>query len=330
MIKRILYLLFTFLLIASCGTSGPSQEDTSEYPNVLETTISVGNGPRDICISSDGCLLYVANFQSNTVSVINTESNSVVASIEVPSGPNGIAITPDNSFVYVTCMNANTVAVIQTSDNSIVESIPSNGQGTRRLCILPTGDFVYVANYISCNIDVISTTTNTIVTSLDFGNWPEGITCNSDGSEVYCLDSGTGSTATGTLGVIRTADNTFIEVIEGFDGSPAICYIANTQCLYAGNWHWQNAYVIDLNTYTIIDSIPTANNAYNFKTTPSGNFSVFDGSLRIVDTSDHSIKEDLSSARDFFGIAFSPNGSQMYAACPSENLVYVWVTENTE
>jgi len=320
-----LLITLTILSMVACNTTSPSQGNLSGYPNNLIATISVGDSPRDICISSDGAFLYVANYQSNTVSIINTEDCSIATSVNVPAGPNGICITPNDGLVYVACMSANSVAVIRTSDNFVIAEIPSNGQGTRRLCSLPSGDFIYVANYISCNIDVISTLTQTIITSIDFGNWPEGITCNADGTEVYCVDSGTGSTANGSVGVIRTSDNTIVQEIDGFDGSPAICYLPNDQYLYVGNWHWQNLYIVDLsNNYQIIDSIQTANNPLNFQTTPSGDYVIFDGSLRVANTSTHSVEEDILQSVDCFGIAYSPDGSRMYAACPSNNLIYIF------
>ena len=45
---------------------------------------------------------YVVNEVSATVSVIDTASNTVVATIPVGENPQGVAITPNGKFVYVT------------------------------------------------------------------------------------------------------------------------------------------------------------------------------------------------------------------------------------
>ena len=45
-------------------------------------------------IAAYGSKAYVANYESDTVSVIDTATNSVVQTISVGSGPKGIAITP--------------------------------------------------------------------------------------------------------------------------------------------------------------------------------------------------------------------------------------------
>ena len=45
---------------------------------------------------------YVANAGDNTVSVIDTATNTVVAPIAVGSLPRGVAVTPDGKRAYVT------------------------------------------------------------------------------------------------------------------------------------------------------------------------------------------------------------------------------------
>jgi YVTN family beta-propeller protein len=53
---------------------------------------------------------YVTNTFANTVSVIGTASNTVVATIAVGGGPFGVAITPDGTRAYVANLFDNTVS----------------------------------------------------------------------------------------------------------------------------------------------------------------------------------------------------------------------------
>jgi YVTN family beta-propeller protein len=48
---------------------------------------------------------YVANTDDNTISVIATNNNTVVATIPVGSRPFGVATTPDGTHAYVTNSN---------------------------------------------------------------------------------------------------------------------------------------------------------------------------------------------------------------------------------
>ena len=67
---------------------------------------------------------YITNEFDNTVSVINTETRSVVATINVGVNPIGVAVSPDNSKVYVSNYNDNTISVILTATNTVEATIP--------------------------------------------------------------------------------------------------------------------------------------------------------------------------------------------------------------
>ena len=108
---------------------------------------------------------YVTNFTNNTVSVVNTATNTVVATVPVLGGPYGVAVTPNHAFVYVANFAFNNVQVISTALNAVVATIPV-GLGPEGIAITPSGAFAYVANSNSNNVQVISTTTNTVVATI--------------------------------------------------------------------------------------------------------------------------------------------------------------------
>src|ERR1700724_3193693 len=67
---------------------------------------------------------YIANGGSNTVSVIDTETNTVVGSpLSVGSQPAGVAVTPDGKYAYVTNNGSNTVSIIDIATNTGIGSI---------------------------------------------------------------------------------------------------------------------------------------------------------------------------------------------------------------
>jgi len=59
-----------------------------------------------------------------TVSVIDTATNTVIATIPVGFEPVGVAVTPDGSKVYITNNNSSTVSVIDTVTNTVTATIP--------------------------------------------------------------------------------------------------------------------------------------------------------------------------------------------------------------
>ena len=89
---------------------------------------------------------YVTNNSSNTVSVIDTASNALVATVPVGSAPNGVAVTPDGAFAYVVNNVSNTVSVINTLSNTVVNTVQV-GNGPTEVAITPDGAFAYVTTY---------------------------------------------------------------------------------------------------------------------------------------------------------------------------------------
>ena len=90
------------------------------FSAVLISAIAIvlGSGP------SSAQNAYITNSGSNTVSVIDTATNTVVSTIPVGTTPFGVAVTPDGSKVYIANATSNTVSVIDTATNAVVSTIP--------------------------------------------------------------------------------------------------------------------------------------------------------------------------------------------------------------
>jgi YVTN family beta-propeller protein len=107
------------------------------------TTIKaeMARGPNGVAITPDGKHAYVANVNSNTVSVIDAASNTVVMGtgfpIPVGTGPIGVAVTPDGKHVYVANNLSANVSVIDTATNTVVGTPITMGNGPFLVGIIP-------------------------------------------------------------------------------------------------------------------------------------------------------------------------------------------------
>lgn len=63
------------------------------HPPIVATVMGLGI-PFAIAITPDGLRAYVTNQGPDTVSVIDTANNTIVATLPVGTNPTGIAITP--------------------------------------------------------------------------------------------------------------------------------------------------------------------------------------------------------------------------------------------
>src|SRR5262249_39109373 len=71
---------------------------------------------------------YITNQNSNNVSVINTATNTVIATINVDAAPFGVAVSPDGSKVYVANTHSNTVSQIDTGSNTVTATASVGSQ----------------------------------------------------------------------------------------------------------------------------------------------------------------------------------------------------------
>jgi YVTN family beta-propeller protein len=60
---------------------------------------------------------------SNTVSIIDTATNTVVATISVGANPFGVSFSPDGTRAYATNQTSNDVAIIDTANNTVISTV---------------------------------------------------------------------------------------------------------------------------------------------------------------------------------------------------------------
>jgi YVTN family beta-propeller protein len=155
---------------------------------------------------------YVPNAGSNSVSVIDTSSNTVVATVPVGANPVNVAVTPNGGRAYVANAGSNSVSVINTGTNTMVATVLV-GANPVNVAITPNGASAYVANAGASSVTVINTATNTVVATIPVGPNPAKIAITANGASAYVTDAGSN-----TVSVINTATNTVTAtVLVGFN-----------------------------------------------------------------------------------------------------------------
>ena len=152
------------------------------------STIPVGFDPSGIVFSPDGTRVYVA---SSGISVINTASNTVVATIHLPTGPAFfLAISPDGKHLYADdgCCR---VHVVDTATNTVSTTIFVAG-ANGPIAVTPDGSQVYVdsaGNSFGSTVSVIDTASNTVVANqipvVFISSFSGGLVFTPDGGHAY-------------------------------------------------------------------------------------------------------------------------------------------------
>ena len=122
---------------------------------------------------------------SNTVSVIDTATNTVVATIPVGHGPDGVAVTPDGTHAYVANAGGQQCLGDRHGHQHGGGHDPG-GEFPDGVAVTPDGKHAYVTNGSSDNtVSVIDTASNTVVATVPVGNGPMGVAVTPDGKHAY-------------------------------------------------------------------------------------------------------------------------------------------------
>ncbi|MEV0545160.1 YncE family protein [Nocardia salmonicida] len=78
----------------------------------MTATVKVGRDAAHLALDSASNTAYVANREDHTVSMIDTTSNTVVATIDIGGKPQGVAVDPRTQNVYMTGSERGTVIVL--------------------------------------------------------------------------------------------------------------------------------------------------------------------------------------------------------------------------
>lgn len=115
--------------------------------------VAVGLHPTALQWDEPRARLYVANSNSDSISVVNTQTNQVAQTISIQpfarkvagAAPNALAVSADGKALYVACGGINAVAVIRTSDAHLEGMIPTAWY-PNDLRLSPDGKYLAVAN----------------------------------------------------------------------------------------------------------------------------------------------------------------------------------------
>ena len=90
--------------------------DTLNDANTVIDTIPTGfdSDPLSVAVNKFSKRVYVVNLSSDTIALINTDTNLIIDTIPVGSEPNDIAVNISKNRAYVVNRNSDTVSVIET------------------------------------------------------------------------------------------------------------------------------------------------------------------------------------------------------------------------
>lgn len=294
---------------------------TYTNPTVYVATVSPFISPVGMAYNSLNNTIYVADFGSNTVSVIDCNTNSIIGSpIVVGSSPREVAYCPINNSIYVTNQGSASVSVINCNTNLVYDTISVRGTAIG-IAYNSLNNTMYVCN--GSTVKVIDCASNIITTSISAFN--NSFVCyNSIDNTMYV-----NSVSLNIVYVIDCASSTVIGSTITVGTNPEqMAYNSFNNTVYVVNLNSNNVSIIDCASNTVVSTVAVGNNpyaiVYNSYTNSMYVSNTADANVSIIDCSSGIISGTISVGTSPRGLAFNPSMSSIYVSNVGSNDVYVY------
>lgn len=225
--------------------------------NTISTTIPVGGTPQGVAITPDGSLVFVANSTDNTVSVIDTSTDTTTAASPIATSPSGtfphfLITSSDGSSIYVTCTSTDNV--VELTSTTLVGALATVGDAPIGIDILSDDSRLYVANFGDGTVSSVDLAPVS-VSSISVGGVASDanhVAISTDDAIAYVT-----LTTSDAIARIQTSDNSVLSSVsldanaapEGIEALPSGGFI------YIASKGLDKVDILDTSTNTITSSI---------------------------------------------------------------------------
>lgn len=293
----------------------------------------------------DAARIYVSNEDGDSISVVDGQTQAVVATIPVGKRPRGMRLSPDGRTLYVALSGspkagpgvdesklpppdraADGIGVVVLASMKLVRTLPS-GADPEAFDLSPDGKTIYVSNEDTAQASIVDVATGAVRKTIAVGREPEGVAVRPDGRVVYVT-----SEASNEVDVIDAAGGEVTARIPTQARPRGVVFSRDGKRAYVTTEAGATIHVIDTAANTVVSDIhvpqkgarpmgivlsPDESHAY----VTNGRA----GSISVVDVAGGKVDRAMDAvAPRPWGIAASRDGKLLYVAGgPSNDLVIV-------
>ena len=277
------------------------------------TTITVGSNPDGVAVNDADDTVYVTNFGSGDVSVINGRTGTVAGTITVGSGPIGVAVDQGDDTVYVANFSDDTVSVINGRTGTVDDTI-TVGDSPRGVAVDQGDDTVYVTNQVSNTVSVINGWTRTVDDTITVGSNPLGVAVDQVDDTVYVTNF-----SSGDVSVINGRTRTVDDTITVGDNPVGVAVDEGDDTVYVTNFG-SIVWVINGRTGSVDDTITVGTRPYGVAVDQG------DDTVYVTNEGSNNVSVINGRTRTVAGtitVGSSPNGVAVDDSGTNAGLVYV-------
>ncbi|MBX2860057.1 MAG: filamentous hemagglutinin N-terminal domain-containing protein [Vampirovibrio sp.] len=226
---------------------------TNHFP-----TIAYQNGGFQLASTDTGNVAYVSHTYGDTVTVINPNTQQVVATIPLGPGrgPTSTTLHRPTNRLYVANTNNHTVSVVDATTYDILDEI-NVGQRPKNIVVNVQGTKAYTANFGSNSVSIIDTTTRKVINTIDVGAKPVQAAFDESAGYLFVTTYG----ADGVT-VIDPATDKVVGTIPTGAGPRGIVIDESTHTAYVANFLENTITTFNTQTLQVNKTTPLPGNPY--------------------------------------------------------------------
>jgi len=158
-----------------------------DHPSVSLGQIATPAKPVGLVLSPSGDRLYVANLGDDSISVVDTATDTIIGTAPVGDGPYRLALTPDASRLYACEYYGGTIHCLDAATLAVIDVIPYAGKPLG-LAISPDGTTLWCTNETAGTLRAWSIPDHVVqATVADLGA-PREVIITPDGEHLFVSD----------------------------------------------------------------------------------------------------------------------------------------------
>lgn len=142
--------------LAAAPGSWPARQDPGATSDHLLTMLDVGDAPVHLAMKPDGGEIFASNFDSDSISEIDTWNNQVLGTYMIGTKPVHGIITHDNSTLWVANFGSDLISIYSIDDGQLITTVHT-GSAPDALAFSADEHLLLAADAHSGDVSVIRT-----------------------------------------------------------------------------------------------------------------------------------------------------------------------------
>jgi YVTN family beta-propeller protein len=272
--------------------------------------IATGPGPHEVAVTPDGRLAFVANYSSNSLTVVDVVQRKAVGMVDLGehTRPHGVVVTRDGRSVWATTEGSQELVEVDVASRQVERAIKTDQRVTHMVVLVESLGKAYTANIGSGNVTAIDIRSGEVIRQIPTGAGAEGIAVTPDDRYVLVTNR-----EAGTFSVLDPSSDEIVHDMEigGFpirvevtpDGKRALVSQATDQTLLE----------LEVGTWTVGRKLEVGAMPVGIEIRPDGKFAFVantqDDMLTVVDLERFDASMTIQGGDEPDGMAFVSIGA---------------------